>query len=101
MKIKKGDTVQIILGKDRGKTGRVLSVLVKKNQVLVEGINVYKKHLKKRGQKEGGIIDIVKPLDTSNVLLLCPNCKKPGRVGFRVEGGQKLRFCHKCKEIAK
>lgn len=67
MKIKKNDTVKILLGKDRGKTGKVLRVLSKKGKILVEGVNVYKRHVKKTGQHEGGIIEIFKPLDISNV----------------------------------
>ena len=99
MKIKKDDTVQILLGKDRGKTGKVLRILTKKEKVLVEGLNMYKRHVRKSGQQEGGIIEIAKPLYISNVALVCPNCKKPTRVGFKVEGNNKIRICKKCKEV--
>ncbi|KKS64936.1 50S ribosomal protein L24 [Candidatus Daviesbacteria bacterium RIFCSPLOWO2_01_FULL_43_38] len=101
MKIKKNDTVQILLGKDRGKNGKVLRVSTKENKVWVEGLNMYKRHVKKVGQTEGGIIGISKPLNISNVALVCPHCKKPARVGFQVEGDIKVRVCKKCKEAIK
>ena len=99
MRIKKGDTVKIKVGKDKGKTGKVEKALPKKNKVLVEGINVYKKHLKPRGEgKPGGIIEINKPLSVSNVMLVCPKCQKPTRVGYQLDKqGNKYRFCKKCK----
>src|SRR5260221_14166888 len=101
-KIIKGDNVQILLGKDRGKTGQIERVLPKDLQVLVGGVNVYKRHVKGRQGVEGGIIDLVKPLNISNVALICPNCKKMTRVGFKITDGVKLRFCKKCgKEIGK
>lgn len=101
MRIKKNDLVKILLGKDQGKTGKVLRVLGKKNKILVEGINVYKRHVKKTGQHEGGIIELNKPVNISNVALVCPGCKKETRVGFKVEGTAKLRVCKKCKEAIK
>lgn len=95
-KIKKGDTVQVLLGKDRGKSGKVEIVLKKEGQVYVAGVNLVKRHVKKQGQIEGGIIDIIKPLDISNLALICPNCKRSTRVGFRVEGDKKVRICRRC-----
>ena len=75
-------------------------VLVKTGQVVVGGINISKRSVKKQGQNQGGIIDLVKPVDMSNVALICPNCKKITRVGFKIEGKEKLRICRKCgKEI--
>lgn len=100
-KIKKGDEVKILLGKDRGKDGKVLRVLTKEGKVWVEGLNMYKRHVKKAGQHEGGIIEIAKPLNISNVTLVCPHCKKPTRVGYEVEGNVKVRVCKKCKEAIK
>ena len=101
-KIRKGDEVQILLGKNRGKSGKVLRVLSKKNKVLVEGINLYKRHVKKMQNVEGGIMEIPKPLDISNVALICPNCQKITRVGYKMDGGEKVRVCKKCgKEIRK
>jgi large subunit ribosomal protein L24 len=101
-KLKKGDTVQILLGKDRGKSGQIERVLTKKEQIVVGGLNVYKRHVKGRMGIEGGIIDLVKPMNLSNVALICPNCKKMTRVGFKVTDSGKMRVCKKCgKEIGK
>lgn len=100
MKIKKGDQVKVLLGKDRGKEGKVVFVLAKANKVFVEGANLYKRHVKKQGKIEGGIIDIPKPFNISNVALVCPNCKKITRVGYTTVGNEKVRICRKCeKEI--
>lgn len=100
MKIKKGDKVKILLGKDKGKEGKVEYVRGKDKRVFVGGANLYKRHVKKQGTIEGGIIDIPKSLDISNVALVCPNCNKITRVGFRIMGNDKIRVCKKCgKEI--
>lgn len=100
MKIKKGDRVKILLGKDRGREGKVAFVLAKTGKVFVEGVNLYKRHVKKQGQIEGGIIDIPKPLNVSNVALICPNCHKTTRIGYKKTGDDKVRICKKCqKEI--
>src|SRR5579859_6775787 len=98
MKIKKGDTVQIVVGKDDGKTGKVEKVFVKTSKVLVEGVNQYKRHIKARlaGQKSE-IITITKPLPVANMMLLCPSCKKPTRVGYSITKESKVRVCKKCK----
>ena len=101
MKILKNDLVKILLGKDRGKSGKVLKVFPKKDKVLVEGINVYKRHIKKTKDHEGGIIDITKPVNISNVILVCPSCKKETRVGLETKNGEKTRICRKCKEAIK
>jgi len=99
-KIKKGDNVKILAGKDSGKTGTVDRVLVKTDKVIVAGANIYKRSVKKMGDTQGGIIDLVKPMNISNVALVCPNCKKITRVGFKIEGKEKIRICRKCgKEI--
>lgn len=98
MKIKKGDKVKIILGKDRGKEGKVAFVLAKAGKVFVEGANLYKRHVKKQGTVEGGIIDIPKPVNISNVVLICPGCSKATRVGFKMAGSDKIRVCKKCKK---
>lgn len=100
MKIKKGDKVKILLGKDRGKEGQVEYVVAKNKRVFVGGANLYKRHVKKQGEVQGGIIDIPKSLDISNVALVCPSCNKAGRVGFKMVENKKLRICKKCnKEI--
>lgn len=101
MNIKTGDIVQILLGKDRGKSGKILRVWTKEHKVLVEGINVYKRHVKKTRQHEGGILDLPKPIDLSNVALVCPSCKKITRVGIKIEAGSKVRICKKCHEEIK
>lgn len=97
-KLKKGDKVKILLGKDRGKEGIIDRVVNKNNQLFIGGINLVKRHVKKQGQVEGGIIDIIKPVDISNVALICPNCKKPTRVGFIIKENSKRRICKKCKK---
>ena len=99
MKIKKGDTVQIISGKDAGKTGDVQTVLSDKNKVVVEGVNVIKRHRRanQRGQ-EAGIIERPAAIDVSNVKLLCPKCKLPTRIGYIFEDDKKLRQCKKCNK---
>ena len=99
MKIHKGDNVQMVLGKDNGKTGKVERVLIKTSKIMVSGMNVYKRHVspKRMGMEGGGgILDIQKPVDISNVMLVCPNCKKPTRVGFNINKDVKLRICKKC-----
>lgn len=98
MKIKKGDKVKVLLGKDRGKEGKVEFVSGKKERVFVGGVNLYKRHVKKQGDIQGGIIDIPKSFDISNVALVCPNCNKITRVGYRLDGDTKVRICRKCKK---
>ncbi|HZJ85000.1 MAG TPA: 50S ribosomal protein L24 [Syntrophomonadaceae bacterium] len=101
MRIKKGDNVQIIAGKDLGKSGKVLRVLPKEGRVVVEGVNRVKKHQKPtRALPQGGINRIETPLNVSNVMLVCERCKKPTRVGVKLlENQEKVRFCKKCGEI--
>jgi len=101
MHVKSSDMVMIIAGKDKGKSGKVLRVLPDKGRVLVENLNVVKRHTKPtRTNAEGGIIEKEMPLDASNVMLLCGACNKPVRTGLRVlEDGSKVRFCKKCNEI--
>jgi large subunit ribosomal protein L24 len=98
MKLKTNDQVIIIAGKDVGKTGKVTQVIVKKNSVVVEGANKYKRHLKKRSDKQpGGIVSIERPLNAAKVQLLCPSCKKPTRIGYQLlQTGDKIRICKKC-----
>jgi large subunit ribosomal protein L24 len=97
MKIKKGDTVKILYGKDSGKKGSVVAVDLKNNRVVVEGVNVFKKHVKGDGRtKTSEIITIVKPLDVSKVMLICPVCGKATRVELKRENGKVVRICKKC-----
>src|SRR5689334_17778823 len=99
-KILKGDNVEVMAGKDKGRKGAVARVVAKENMVFIEGVNISKRHVRKMGQTEGGIIDIIKPLGISKIALVCPNCKKPTRVGFKLEKDTKVRVCRKCgKEI--
>lgn len=101
MKIKKNDNVQIITGKDKGKKGVVRFSYPDKERLLVDGINMIKRHTKARGTtKPSGIVTREAPIDLSNVMLVCPKCNKPSRVGYRfLEKGGKVRFCKKCKEV--
>lgn len=97
MKIKKGDTVKILYGKDRGKLGPVVALDSKKQRVIVEGLNLYKRHLKGDGRtRTSEIITIEKPFPISKVMLVCPLCNKPTRVSFKLEKEQKIRICKKC-----
>jgi len=98
MKIKKGDKVKILLGKDRGQEGTVELVLGKTQRVLVSGLNIFKKHMKPRTEGEkGGIIDKSRPLHISKVGLICPKCGKAVRVGYQNVAEKKVRVCLKCK----
>lgn len=98
MQIKKGDNVFVIAGKDRGKIASVEKVLVKENKVVVTGVNMVKKHLKpSRKNAHGGILDMAKPIDVSNVMLYCPHCSKPVRISHKITDKSKERICTKCK----
>ena len=97
-KLKKGDQVQIITGKDKGKTGRVLRIDRITNRVIVEGLNMVKKTKRPKNQNDkGGIIEIEAPLAISNVMILCKKCGVT-RVGFKTDEGKKIRVCRKCGE---
>jgi len=97
MKIRKDDTVLIISGKDKGKKGKVLKAFPKKRKVLVEGVNIRKKHIRPRREGEKGqIVEIPTPIDVSNVKLICPKCKKATRVGYKIMEQKKYRICKKC-----
>ena len=101
MNIKKGDTVKILYGKERGRRGPVVAVDPKNERVIVEGLNLYKRHLKGDGRtRTSEVITIEKPFPISKVMLVCPSCEKPTRVGIKQEGDKKVRVCKKCgKEI--
>lgn len=97
MKYKKGDTVIITVGKDKGRKGKIEKILPQEESVVVSGVNVFKRHMKRRDEKNpGGIIDIVKPIDVAKVALLCPSCGKQTRVGFVTTKSEKVRVCRKC-----
>jgi large subunit ribosomal protein L24 len=103
MKIKKGDQVKVILGKDKGREGVVEKTYAKSNKLLVKEINVYKKHVKKsEAFPKGGIVNVNRPIYASKVMLICPNCKEKTRVSYLEKGkGQKQRICCKCKKVIK
>lgn len=99
MKLKKGDTVLVTTGKDKGRKGKVERVFPKDGSVVVAGVNVFKRHLKKRDEKRpSSIIDITKPIDVAKVAIVCPKCNQSTRVGFVVTKGEKVRICRKCEQ---
>jgi large subunit ribosomal protein L24 len=102
MKIKTGDIVLIIAGKDKNKRGKVIEIYPKDNRLVVEGINIVKKHVRpKRSGEKGQRVEVPRPLDISNVKLICPKCKKPTRIGYRLvekRHEKKVRVCKKCKQ---
>ena len=98
VKIRKGDTVQVIAGKDKGKRGAIVRVNAKKDAVIVSGVNIVKKTMKRRSQQEqGGIAEVEAPLNISNVAIVCKKCG-PTRVGYKIDGDKKIRVCRKCGE---
>lgn len=101
MKIKKGDQVLVISGKDKGRKNKIVKVFLKERKVVVEGINLRKKHVKpKKSGEKGQIVETSAPLNVSNLKLICSKCGKPTRVGYKIEGKRKYRICKKCgKEI--
>ena len=98
MHVKRGDTVKVIAGKDKGKEGKVITAIPSKNKVIVEGVAMVKKHQKARMQgQESGIINMEAAIDASNVMRVCPSCGKAARTGIRIfEDGSKARYCKKC-----
>lgn len=100
MKLKVGDTIKVQIGKDKGREGKIAKVFLKEDKVLVDGINIYKKHVKAAMtvDKKGGIFELSRPIAVSKVALLCPKCKKTTRIGFKIEKGVKIRVCKKCKK---
>jgi large subunit ribosomal protein L24 len=100
--IRKNDNVVVMTGKDRGKRGRVLRVVPEKNRVVVEGVNMIKRHTKANPQRQvkGGVIEREAPVHASNVQMVCPECGKPTRLGSKLlEDGRKVRICRKCSEV--
>lgn len=99
MKIKKGDQVLIISGKDRGKQGKILDVFPKERKLVIEGANLRKKHTKPRKQGEKGqVVETPAAVSLSNVKLMCSKCGKPTRVGYRILENKKYRICKKCSQ---
>lgn len=100
IKFKKGDTVKITAGKDKGREGKIEKIIPVAMKAIVPGINLYKKHVKGFGDVKGGVYDIPRALGFGKIALLCPKCKKITRVGFRFAGEEKVRICKKCgKEV--
>lgn len=96
-KFKVGDKIKVTLGKDKGRDGVIEKIFPKGENIMVPGINIYKKHVKGVTGQKGGIYDIPRPLHVSKIALICPKCSKPTRVGFKVLDNEKVRICAKCK----
>jgi len=101
MKIRKNDTVIIIAGKDRGKRGKVRRAIPNEGRVIVEGLNMIKRHSRaRRAARQAGIIELEAPIHVSNVMLLCDKCGEPTRVSFRsLADGKRVRICNSCQEV--
>ncbi len=98
MKIKKGDKVKVIAGKDKGREGVVERIYTKANTLVIPGINLYKKHIKKNEKMpQGGVVEIPRPLNAAKVMLICAKCGKPSRVGYKIEKNKKNRVCKRCE----
>ena len=97
-KIRKDDTVELIAGKDKGKRGAVVRVIREKDRVIVAGVNLVKKAMRKKSQQDrGGIVEIEAPIHISNVMIVCKKCG-PTRIGYKIDGSKKIRVCRKCGE---
>jgi large subunit ribosomal protein L24 len=103
MHVRTGDEVLVITGKNKGQRGRITRAIPSEDRVIVEGINMVKKHMKARGPRQrGGIVEVEAPIQVSNVMLICPNCGKAARTGHRIEEGdgkisrRKVRYCKAC-----
>lgn len=100
MKLRKGDEVKIIKGKDKGKIGKIEKVLPKEQKVLIPGVNVAKRHLKARSTRQPSeIVSVAKPIAIANVMLICPKCNLPTRVGYSLQNDKQARICKKCEQL--
>ncbi len=103
LKIRKGDTVEVITGRDKGMRGEVIKVLTKEMRLVVQGVNIRKRHQREvvsQGRTlQPGIIEFEAPIHVSNVMLVCPNCDEPTRVGIQREGGVRHRVCKRCQAL--
>jgi|SRR3989344_2996090 len=99
-KVRTGDTVKVLLGKDRGTTAKILAVRPREERVLVEGVNMVSKHIRpRRAGEKGQRVRVAAPLPLSNVQVVCPSCRKPTRVGIKREGDVRQRVCKKCAAV--
>jgi large subunit ribosomal protein L24 len=97
MKIKKGDLLMVTGGKDRGKQGKAEKLFPGVGEVLIAGLNQFKKHRKPQGEgRPGEIVTVSRPLPVGSLSVICPKCKQPTRVGYRLDGAKKIRVCRKC-----
>lgn len=101
MKIRKGDKVLVIKGKDRGKSGVIVAADHTTHQVKVEGVNIAKRHQRRGGsnRQPGGVVEVIAPLPSANVMLVCSQCNRPTRTGYQLAGDTKHRICRQCKAI--
>jgi len=98
-KFKVEDTIIITAGKDKGRTGKILKVIPEDQKVLVEGLNVYRKHIKAKGNEAGKIVTLPRSISVASVALVCPSCGKSTRVGFDASQTPKVRVCHLCRQV--
>ena len=99
MKLRKGDHVRVLSGKDVGREGEITRVIPEQNRVIIDGVNVAKKHQRAtKATMQGGIIDKDMPINASNVAIVCGSCGQPTRIGYRFEGTEKVRVCRKCEK---
>jgi large subunit ribosomal protein L24 len=97
LKFRLKDRVKVIAGKDKGREGDIEKILPKEKKAIVSGINIYKRHIKGGGEQKAGIYEVPRPIDLSKLMLICPECHKETRVGFRTVDNKKYRFCKKCE----
>ncbi len=98
MKFHKGDTILVTAGKDKGRQGQIERIFRDTDLLLVPGVNQFKRHRKPTGEdRPGEIVTLSRPMPTGNIALVCPKCKLPTRIGFRLDGDKKIRICRKCK----
>jgi large subunit ribosomal protein L24 len=99
-KIRRGDTVLVTTGKNKGQQGKVRINLIDRDRVVIEGVNIVKKHIKRGRARQAGIVEVEAPLHVSNVMLICPSCSQPTRVGVQKGAdGKNVRYCKKCDSL--
>lgn len=97
LKLRVSDKVKILTGKDKGREGEIEKIFPKKGTAVIPGVNLYKRHVKGSQGQKSGIYDIPRPMALSKLMLICPKCKKPARVGLKIVGEEKVRICKKCQ----